>query len=88
MQTKSTNNRKKFNTIHQKGLKMIELNLSKIREDYGSLAEFARKEEIRLPLIVAITKKKSDHFKSGSDAFKAFKIIKRLGYIKEKEIVA
>jgi len=65
---------------------VIEINIAKIREDYGSLAEFARKEDISLPVIIGITKKTSDHFKRGSSAFKAFKIIKSLGYIKEREI--
>lgn len=66
---------------------MIEIDFDKIRDDFGSVSEFSKSEEISVSVINGISKKTSNHFKSGSKSFKAFKTLKRLGYIKEKEIV-
>lgn len=66
---------------------MFIINKNKIIEDYGSLAEFSRKERISLAVMQGLEKKTSPSFKGGSDSFKAYKELQRMGYItKEKEI--
>lgn len=69
---------------------MIIIDTNAIKLKYGSLAQFIREEGIDDGVFFGLLKKKSISFKKGSKAWKAFKQIQNLGFVKinKEETVA
>ncbi|NBK99473.1 MAG: hypothetical protein EOM50_15935 [Erysipelotrichia bacterium] len=68
---------------------MIVIDTDSIKLKYGSLAEFTREESIDEGVFFGLLKKKSISFQKGSKAWKAFKQIQNLGFVKiNKEEIA
>ena len=66
----------------------MEVLVNKIRQEYQSVANFCDEEGFGIGVVNGLRKRTSDHFKRGSKAYKTYKRLKALGYIKETEEIS
>ena len=57
----------------------------KIIEKYQNLHNFCEEEGLSLGAVNALRRAKGNYFKTGSKAFKAYKKMKKAGYIEENQ---
>jgi len=63
----------------------MEILTKKICESYQNLPNFCKEEGLSLNVVNSLRKKKGNYFRTGSKAFKAYKRLKALGFIKEED---